>query len=146
MITSKVFYSLICLLIISILAGCGADSPQPPAAPTAPTSGAIIVATPIAVETSAIAVSTATATDVKPTAIIVSTATATAVKPVEKTATCADIDANWGRDWPAVVAALEQLIAADETCGDEPLLSKKYATHFNYATTLENQGEYGSRN
>lgn len=61
-----------------------------------------------------------------------------------ETATCADIDANWGRDWPAVLTALEQLIAADRSCGDEPLLGKKYATHFNYAAVLENQGDLDS--
>lgn len=57
-----------------------------------------------------------------------------------KMTTCADIEANWGRDWPAVLEALEQLIAADEACGEEPLLSKKYATHYNYAAVLESEG------
>jgi tetratricopeptide (TPR) repeat protein len=34
---------------------------------------------------------------------------------------------------------LEQLIAAGQSCGDEPLLSKKYAVHFNYAAVLESE-------
>ncbi len=63
------------------------------------------------------------------------------VTPTEAGATCADIDANWGQNWPAVLAALDQLIAADQTCGEEPLASKKYAVHFNYAAALENQGD-----
>jgi tetratricopeptide (TPR) repeat protein len=74
-------------------------------------------------------------TEIKPTA------TVTPVPTVEQVATCADIDAYWGNDWPAVLKTLDQLIAADQTCGDEPLLSKKYAVHYNYAAVLENEGE-----
>lgn len=55
--------------------------------------------------------------------------------------TCADIDANWGNHWPAVLEALDQLIVANQSCGPEPLLSKKYATHFNYGASLEDQGD-----
>ncbi|MBN1878308.1 MAG: cellulase family glycosylhydrolase [Anaerolineae bacterium] len=51
--------------------------------------------------------------------------------------TCADIDAGWGRDWPAVLETLEQLLAANQSCGPEPLTSKLYAAYFNYATDLE---------
>ncbi|MCB0170025.1 MAG: cellulase family glycosylhydrolase [Anaerolineae bacterium] len=51
--------------------------------------------------------------------------------------TCADIDANWGRDWAAVLDTLDKLIEADQSCGEEPLLSKKYAVHFNYGAALE---------
>ena len=54
--------------------------------------------------------------------------------------TCADLDANWGTNWPAVVETLDQLIEANQSCGPEPLLSKKYATHFNYGASLEEQG------
>lgn len=46
------------------------------------------------------------------------------VASVAKTATCAEIEAHWDRDWPAVLEALERLIAAGEACGEEPLLSK----------------------
>ena len=60
--------------------------------------------------------------------------------PVEKAVSCADIDTNWGNDWPAVLDALEQLIATNQSCGEQSLLSKKYAAHFNYAVSLENNG------
>ena len=71
-----------------------------------------------------------------------STSTATAKSPnIQSTATCADVDANWGKDWSAALEALEQLIIAEQTCGEEPLESKKYAAHFNYAATLENTGQ-----
>jgi hypothetical protein len=61
--------------------------------------------------------------------------------PLASTATCADLDANWGHNWPGVLTALEALIAAGQSCGPEPLLSKKYAVHFNYAAALEEAGE-----
>jgi len=51
--------------------------------------------------------------------------------------TCADLDPNWGHNWPAVIETLEQLLAIDQSCGDEPLLSKKYAAHFSYGAALE---------
>jgi hypothetical protein len=57
--------------------------------------------------------------------------------PTQIIATCADIDASWGRDWPAVLTALEHLMAAGQTCGAEPLAGKKYAAHFNYGAVLE---------
>ncbi|MCL4300332.1 MAG: cellulase family glycosylhydrolase [Anaerolineae bacterium] len=57
------------------------------------------------------------------------------------TATCADLDANWGNNWPSVLEALTQLIAADQSCGEEPLLSKKYAAHYIYGVGLEEKGE-----
>jgi hypothetical protein len=53
---------------------------------------------------------------------------------------CTDIDANWGNDWDTVIVALEQLIAANQSCGEEPLPSKKYAAHFTYAVSLESEG------
>lgn len=63
-------------------------------------------------------------------------ATPTAVK-----VTCGDVDAHWGKDWAAVLTALEQLLAADRSCGEEPLASKKYAAHFNYGAVLEANSE-----
>lgn len=56
-------------------------------------------------------------------------------------ATCADLDATWGNNWPAALDTLTQLIAADQSCGDEPLLSKKYAAHYIYGAALEEQGQ-----
>ena len=61
--------------------------------------------------------------------------------PSEPVVTCADIDANWGKDWNAVLAAIEQLMANDQACGEEPLTSKRYAAHFNYGTALEANNE-----
>ncbi len=54
---------------------------------------------------------------------------------------CADIETNWGNDWQTVIEVLDGLIAQGGTCGDEPLPSKKYAAHFNYANVLETSGE-----
>lgn len=61
--------------------------------------------------------------------------------PRPVTATCADLDANWGHNWPGVLDALDKLITAGQSCGPEPLASKKYAVHFNYAASLEEGGE-----
>jgi hypothetical protein len=69
------------------------------------------------------------------------TAAPTPTSTVEVTASCADVDANWGNDWPAALDALEQLIAAGQTCGEEPLLSKKYAAHYIYGDSLEKSGD-----
>jgi tetratricopeptide (TPR) repeat protein len=66
---------------------------------------------------------------------------ATEVTPVETTVSCADVDANWGNNWLIVLEVLEQLIAANQSCGEEPLLSKKYAAHFSYAVSLEHKGD-----
>ena len=123
MIKKMVIRFIIGFCLISVMIACGAEPTQPPPS----TSGAIVVPT---------ATSTLTAPDVTRVQ-----ATATAVPPVEPIATCGDLAANWGRDWPAVLAALEQLIEADQSCGEEPLLSVKYATHFNYAAVLENQDD-----
>ncbi len=62
-----------------------------------------------------------------------------AVTPIasKSAASCADLDANWGRDWSAVVETLNQLIEAKQTCGAESLASKQYAAHFNYGVALE---------
>ncbi|GIK42886.1 MAG: hypothetical protein BroJett011_67190 [Chloroflexota bacterium] len=75
------------------------------------------------------------------TVAAVPTATAAPATPTPATATCADLDANWGNNWPAVLEALTQLIAADQSCGEEPLLSKKYAAHYIYGVGLEEKGE-----
>lgn len=87
-------------------------------------------------------------TEVQPTieTEITSTATIEAtsepeVNPTETLPTCADIDTHWGNDWPATLATLEMLIATDQTCGEEPLLSKKYAAHYIYAASLEESGD-----
>ena len=61
--------------------------------------------------------------------------------PENKAYTCADVDAQWGNDWQAVISALDELMNQGQACGDEPLLSKKYAAHFNYASSLEANGE-----
>ncbi|MEW5961527.1 MAG: tetratricopeptide repeat protein [Chloroflexota bacterium] len=55
--------------------------------------------------------------------------------------TCADLNTHWGQDWPAVLDTLDRLIQTGQSCGEEPLLSKKYAAHFIYATALEEQGQ-----
>lgn len=60
--------------------------------------------------------------------------------PAKPAAACADVDANWGHNWPGALEALDDLIAAGQSCGEEPLLSKKYAAHFNYAAALEGEG------
>jgi hypothetical protein len=44
-------------------------------------------------------------------------------------------------DWPRALQVLDALIAADQTCGPEPLLSKKYAAHYNYGVALEQSGQ-----
>jgi hypothetical protein len=64
--------------------------------------------------------------------------------PTISLATCADVDANWGEDWTATLAALEELNALGVSCGTEPLPRKIYAAHFNYATALEEKGEVGA--
>jgi hypothetical protein len=56
-------------------------------------------------------------------------------------ATCADIEAAWGKDWPALLVALERLIEAGQSCGPEPLLGKKYAAHYIYGVALEEQAQ-----
>ncbi len=71
-----------------------------------------------------------------PTSTVIPTAT-----PAATPVTCADMDANWGKDWAAVLDVLDTLIEAEQSCGEEPLLSKKYAVHFNYGASLENEGQ-----
>jgi cellulase (glycosyl hydrolase family 5) len=55
----------------------------------------------------------------------------------EKPVNCADLDANWGKDWRSTVHILDQLMATNQRCGDEPLVTKSYAAHYNYAVALE---------
>ncbi len=76
-----------------------------------------------------------------PTPLAAATPTRVPLTPTPTVATCADLDANWGHNWPAVLETLAQLITADQSCGAEPLLSKKYAAHFIYAASLEENGE-----
>ena len=42
---------------------------------------------------------------------------------------------------PALLDVLAQLVEVDHSCGPEPLLSKKYAAHFIYGVSLEDQGD-----
>lgn len=60
--------------------------------------------------------------------------------PTPVVSTCADIDSRWGQDWPGVLEVLQELSARNESCGEEPLLSKQYAAHYNYGASLE-QGQ-----
>lgn len=75
------------------------------------------------------------------TPLAVATPTRVPLTPTPTVATCADLDANWGQNWPAVIETLEQLLATDQSCGAEPLPSKKYAAHFSYAVSLEEKGQ-----
>jgi hypothetical protein len=70
----------------------------------------------------------------------VPTATTLPTTPTAPVATCADVDANWGNNWPATLDALAQLVAAGQSCGEEPLLSKKYAAHYIFGVGLEEKG------
>ncbi|MEM7033104.1 MAG: cellulase family glycosylhydrolase [Chloroflexota bacterium] len=56
-------------------------------------------------------------------------------------ATCADLDRYWNQDWPLFLESVDALLLQNVACGSEPLLSKKYAAHFTYATVLEQQGD-----
>jgi tetratricopeptide (TPR) repeat protein len=77
-----------------------------------------------------------------PTAVVAATPTVATPPPTATPpATCADLDAQWGQDWPAALNTLEQLITADQSCGDEPLISKKYAAHYIYGAALEEKGD-----
>lgn len=61
--------------------------------------------------------------------------------PAPASASCADLDAAWGKDWPATIRVIDELIASQQTCGAESLFSKKYAALFSYAVVLENEGQ-----
>jgi len=87
-----------------------------------------------------LAACTATITPLPPEAIPTPAATPNSAAGQLAAATCADIDAYWGHDWPRLLAALERLIQNGQRCGDEPLLSKKYAAHFIFGDSLEKQG------
>ncbi len=79
--------------------------------------------------------------EISPTPIAVASPTPVPFTPTPRVATCADLDVNWSHNWPAALETLEQLIAAEQSCGEEPLLSKKYAAHYSYGAALEEQGE-----
>ena len=36
---------------------------------------------------------------------------------------------------------LEQLLTTNHSCGEDPIFGKKYAAHFSYGYSLENQGD-----
>ncbi|MCP5101278.1 MAG: cellulase family glycosylhydrolase [Chloroflexi bacterium] len=78
---------------------------------------------------------------VEEAAQILLTPTAALPIPSNTAYTCADIDSQWGNNWPAVISVLDYLINQGQMCGEEPLLSKKYAAHFSYASLLEVNGE-----
>ncbi len=72
----------------------------------------------------------------------VSTPVASATRQVvSQVFTCAEVESHWGNDWPKTIAAIDGLIQEKQTCGEEPLLGKKYAALFIYANTLEEAGE-----
>ncbi len=116
----------VCLFFASILPACGADTPSRPqldrrqeveAATPSPTSASV------------------------PSLEVIPTPTGTTS---DVAVSCADLDATWGKDWPAVLDTLERLVRAKQTCGAEPLLGKKYAAHFTYGVSLEKNGDVGA--
>ena len=134
----KSLQPIVCLLILSLLTACGGDvSPTTQPVPE-------LTEEPVGIENEAATpVPTETVAGIGgPTPI--STETVVESAPVQKAVSCADIDANWGSDWLAVLDALEQLIAANRSCGEQPLLNKKYAAHFNYAVSLESGGDFNA--
>ena len=74
-----------------------------------------------------------------PTGTFIPTETA-GPTPTPAPATCADLDRLWG-DWPDTIDALNSLIDQGVSCGPEPLSSKLYAAHYNFAAALEAQGD-----
>lgn len=56
------------------------------------------------------------------------------ISPPDRSLTCADVDTYWGKDWSAVLTALE-------SCGEEVVASKAYAAYFNYGAALEAGGD-----
>jgi hypothetical protein len=71
-------------------------------------------------------------------------ATPTPTPAATAAATCQDIDRYWNNDWPALIHVLEELRAAEVTCGEQPLSSKQYAAHINYGQALEAAGDPGA--
>jgi hypothetical protein len=51
------------------------------------------------------------------------------------------LDATWGKDWAATLRVLDELMAMGKRCGEEPLVSKYYAAHVNYAVALERSNQ-----
>ncbi len=93
-----------------------------------------------------LAACTATITPLPPEAIPIATPTPAPTPAAGQVAAaiCADIEAYWGNDWPRLLAVLDRLIQTDQSCGPEPLLSKKYAAHFIFGDALERQGQPGA--
>jgi hypothetical protein len=133
------FKSLLISLFLALsLWGCRNSPPTPQPTPVAG-EGAIVVDTPAAATAPAAAVPEPTFTPAP--GLPTPTPTATTAVQVQLPVTCDDVEANWGQNWEAVVSALEQLIAANQSCGEEPLPAKKYAAHYIYGVALEEQGE-----
>ncbi len=58
----------------------------------------------------------------------------------DSTSLCNDVDAAWGKDWPRVIKALEQIRDLQMTCnGNDPVL-KLYPAYYNYGAWLEVHG------
>ncbi len=79
--------------------------------------------------------------DVLPTVTLPLPTATTTTTPTERPLDCSDLDASWGKDWAATLRVLDQLIAAGQRCGQEPLVSKFYAAHINYAVALEKSSQ-----
>jgi hypothetical protein len=131
------FQLVVCLLILPLLTACGDNTLPPVQSVSGPTREPIIAEseapTPAPTPTEKVAgIGGLTPVSAE---IIAEPA------PVEKAVSCADVDTNWGSNWPAVLDALERLIAANQSCGEQSLLGKKYAAHFSYAVSLENDGD-----
>lgn len=126
------------LILGLILGGCGGTPPAPQ--PTAVEGQGVIVVDTPTVQTDVVAEATATTAAPAPTATLPSPTNTPAVA-VQIPVSCDDVGIYWGNDWPAALDTLEQLIAANQSCGEEPLLSKKYAAHYIYGVGLEEQGD-----
>ncbi len=118
----KRFKSVLVLALALVATACqGAVTPT--VVPTA-----VATATPTVVPT-------ATAT---PTVLATPTITPT---PTERPIDCSDLDGAWGKDWAATLRILDVLTATSQRCGEEPLASKAYAAHFNFAVALERMNQ-----
>src|SRR5262245_28828532 len=124
---------MVTLFLIFGLLSCRNAPPAPPPtpAPVQAQGGAIVVDTPTA---------PAPPTP-EPTFTAAPLPTATPAVQVQIPVTCDDIETYWGKDWKAAINTLEQLIAANQSCGEEPLPSKVYAAHYIYGVALEEGGE-----
>ena len=61
--------------------------------------------------------------------------------PTAPPASCTDLDAAWGQDWPRALAVLAALQTQSTSCGPEPLASKTYAARVSYGASLETLGD-----